>query len=93
MSNTSTKKAPVKTSDRKRVSKKFILQMAKFRGFMTGNEKLQLSTLKVKNAIQRINNKSMSDNVEDNFNSKDVTALTKLINEFVKNVDSVLKTK
>lgn len=83
-------KEPVKTSDRKRPNKAFILKMADFRGFMTANEKLQLKTLDVKNVMQRVNNRSMSDNVNDNFTSKEVAQLTKLINEFVKNVDSVI---
>jgi len=95
MTNVKTKKVvePVRTSDRKRPNKAFINQMAQFRGFMTANEKLQLKTLDVKNVMQRVNNKSMSDNVNDNFSSKDVNELIKLINEFVRNVDSVINNK
>lgn len=88
-----TVKEPVKTSDRKRPNKTYIAQMVAFRGFMTGNEKVQLKTLEVKNVMQRLNNLAMSDNVEDNFNSEECKALTVLINAFVKNVDTIIKKK
>ena len=84
-------KRPVQESNRKRPSKAFIEMTADIRGFMTGNEKLQLKTLALKNAWQRINNRAMSDNVNDNFDSQDVKELSKLINNFVKNIDIILK--
>lgn len=92
---TATKKtqAPVKTSDRKRPNKAFINQMAQFRGFMTGNEKTQLATLDVKNVMQRVNNRAMSDNVNDNFNGKENEQIQKLIKQFVKDVDAVISGK
>lgn len=86
-------KAPVKTSDRKRPNKTFINQMAQFRGFMTGNEKTQLATLDVKNVMQRVNNRAMSDNVNDNFNGKENEQIQKLIKQFVKDVDAVISGK
>jgi LPS O-antigen subunit length determinant protein (WzzB/FepE family) len=93
--STATKKAkaPVKTSDRKRPNKAFISQMAAFRGFMTGNEKTQLATLDVKNIMQRVNNRAMSDNVNDNFNGADNERIQKLIKQFVKDIDAVISGK
>lgn len=91
MSTTKKAKAPVKTSDRKRPNRQFIESMAKFRGYMTGNEKLSLKTLEVKNALQRINNKAMSDDVNNIFNSNDVNALIKILNNTVKEINAVLK--
>lgn len=84
-------KRPVKTSARKRPNRKFIEQMADIRGFMSGNEKVQLKTLEIKNAMQRLNNRAMSENVNDNFTSEQCKIITKLINEFVKNIDTVIK--
>lgn len=84
-------KAPKKTSDRKRPNKQFIEKMVAFRGFMTGNEKLQLKTLTLKNVMQRINNKSMSDDVNNVFNSQDVKDLMVLINSFVKEANIIIK--
>lgn len=63
-------KAPEKTSNRNRPNKAYIEQMAAFRGHMTGNEKTQLATLNVKNAMQRVNNRAMSDNADNNFNAE-----------------------
>ena len=84
-------KEPVRISTRKRVSKTHIQEMVKFRGFMTGNEKVQLTTLSVKNSLQRINNRAMSDDVNVNFNGKENELLQKYMKEFVKNVNSILK--
>lgn len=84
-------KAPVKTSDKKRPNKTYINLMAEFRGHMTGNEKLQLKTLEVKNALQKINNRAMSESKDTEFNSKEVKDLIKLVNSFVKEVGNILK--
>lgn len=81
------KNAPVKTSDRKRPNKTFIQQMADFRGHMTENEKTQLSGLEVKNALQRVNNRAM----DEKFDSKQNKELQKLMADFVKGVNAVLK--
>lgn len=91
--NITRKTKPRKTSDRKRVNKAFIKKMAAFRGYTTGNEKTSLTTLDVKNALQRINNRSMSDDVNDNFNGTQNEVLQKLMREFVKNVDAVINSK
>ena len=91
--NITRKTKPRKTSDRKRVNKAFIEKMVAFRGFMTGNEKTSLSTLDVKNTMQRINNRAMSDDVNDNFNGTQNEELQKLIKEFVKNVNAVINSK
>jgi hypothetical protein len=88
-----TAKAPVKTSDRKRPNKAFIAQMAQFRGFMTGNEKTQLATLNVKNVMQKVNNRAMSDDVNDNFIGKQNEKLQKLMKQFVKEVQAVISEK
>lgn len=84
---------PIQESKRKRPSKSVIEAQADIRGFMTGNEKTSLATLKVKNAWQRINNRSMSDDVTVNFTSTENEELQRLINAFVKGVDAVLKNK
>ena len=81
---------PTKTSDRMRPNKAFIEKTAEVRGFMTGNEKTFLATLTVKNAMQRVNNRAMSDNVNNNFNGGQNEALQNLIKEFVRNVDAIV---
>lgn len=86
-------KRPVQESTRKRPSKAFIERTAEIRGFMTGNEKTSLATLKVKNAWQRINNRSMADDVTINFSGAENDELQRLMREFVKGVDAVLKGK
>ena len=90
MSTTKKAKAPVKTSDRKRPNRQFIESMANFRGYMTGNEKTTLATLDVKNAMQRVNNRAMSDNVDHNFSGKQNEQLQRLIKQFVKEVNAVI---
>lgn len=91
MSTTKSKKAPVKTSERKRPNKAFINQMAQFRGFMTSNEKVQLATLDVKNVMQRVNNKAMSDSVIENLKSTECKELISIMKQFVKDIDGVMK--
>jgi hypothetical protein len=93
--NTTTKKtkAPKKTSDRKRPNKSYILKLAEYRGFMSGNDKTSLITLGVKNVMQRVNNVAMSDDATVQFTGAENTELQRLMKEFVKNVDEVLKRK
>jgi len=86
-------KAPVKTSDRKRPNKKFIEATVALRGYMTGNEKTQITSLEVKNAMQRVNNRSMSDDVNDNFSGAENEALQKLMKRFVKDINAVINGK
>jgi len=93
MATETSKKAPKKTSNRKRPNKNFILKMADYRGFMTGSEKTSLATLNVKNAMQKVNNRAMSDDVNDNFNGADNIELQRLMKEFVKNVNAVIGKK
>jgi hypothetical protein len=81
------KQAPVRTSEKKRPNKTFIQQMAEFRGHMTENEKTQLSGLEVKNALQRVSNRAM----DEKFDSKQNKELQKLMTDFVKGVNAVLK--
>jgi len=85
--------APKQTSDRKRPSKSFIQQMAEFRGHMTGAEKTQLAGLEVKNALQRVNNRAMSEDATVVFSGAENVELQKLMKEFVKGVNAVLKGK
>jgi hypothetical protein len=87
MSTVTEKQAPVKTSDKKRPNKTFIQQMAEFRGHMTENEKTQLKSLEVKNAMQRVNNRAMDEKLTNEQNAE----LLKLMGDFVKNIDKVLK--
>ena len=86
-------KQPVKTSDRKRPNKKFIEATVALRGYMTGNEKSQLTSLEVKNAMQRVNNRAMSDDVNDNFTGAENEALQKLMKRFVKDINAVINGK
>lgn len=86
-------KRPVQESSRKRPSKAFILRTAEIQGFMSGNQKTSLKTLDVKNAWQRINNRSMADDVTLNFTGAENDELQRLMREFVKGVDAVLKGK
>lgn len=86
-------KAPVKTSNRKRPNKKFIEATVALRGYMTGNEKSQLTSLEVKNVMQRMNNKAMSDSVVDNFTGAENEALQKLMKRFVKDINAVINSK
>ena len=88
--NVTRKREPKKTSDRKRPNKTFIQKMVEFRGYMTGNEKSSLATLDVKNVMQRINNRAMSDDVNDNFNATQNEQIQKLIKQFVKDIDAII---
>jgi len=88
---TTTKGAPKVTSDRKRPNKTFIQQMVEFRGHMTGSEKTQLAGLDVKNALQRVNNRAMSEDAT--FSGAENMELQKLMKEFVRGVNALLKGK
>jgi hypothetical protein len=88
--NVTRKREPKKTSDRKRPNKTFIQKMVEFRGYMTGNEKSSLATLDVKNVMQRVNNRAMSDDVNDNFNATQNEQIQKLIKQFVKDIDAII---
>jgi hypothetical protein len=83
------KQAPVRTSDKKRPNKTFIQQMAEFRGHMTENEKTQLKSLEVKNAMQRVNNRAMDEKLEELQN----IALQVVMIEFVNKVNKILEEK
>lgn len=84
---------PVQQSKRKRPSKAYIEKCALINGFMSGNDKTSLETLKVKNAWQRINNISMADDVTLQFTSVENAELQKAMKEFVNKVDTILKKK
>jgi hypothetical protein len=86
-------KAPVKTSERKRPNRAYIEQMAAFRGHMTGNEKTALATLDVKNVMQRVNNRTLSDVVTDNFDSAQCKELMAIMKKFVSDIENVIKNK
>ena len=88
--NVTRKREPKKTSDRKRPNKTFIQKMVEFRGYMTGNEKTSIATLDVKNVMQRVNNRAMSDDVNDNFNATQNEQIQKLIKQFVKDINAVI---
>lgn len=87
------KTKPRKTSARKRPNKGFIGKMVEFRGFMTGNEKTLIEGLTVKNALQRINNVGMADDVNEQFTTAQNAELQRLMKEFVKGVNETMKTK
>lgn len=83
--------APKQTSSRKRPSKSFIKQMVEFAGHMTSNQRTQLATLEVKNRMAKINTRAMSDDKTFNFTTAENTEIQKLIKEFVKSIDMVIK--
>lgn len=83
-------KRPVKTSERKRPNRAFIEKMAEIRGFMSGNEKTLITGLKVKNALQRVNNRAMSEDVTTHFTGEQNAELQRLMKEFAKGVDAIL---
>lgn len=82
---------PVKTSNKKRPNKSYILSMAHFKGGISENERTQLATLTVKNAMQRINNKAMSEVETNKLSNEENIALQILIAKFVADIDKVLK--
>jgi len=47
----------------------------------------------MKNVMQRVNNRAMSDDVNDNFNGADNERIQKLIKQFVKDIDTVISGK
>jgi hypothetical protein len=77
------------TSTRKRPNKAKILKQGRLRGHLTDNENLMLSGLKVKNVLQRVNNRSFDDLIKPH----DCKKLQSIFEEFVTNVDSILKEK
>ena len=84
-------KAGEKATARRRVNKTFINNLAAQRGGLTKNEKVSLTTLSVKNALQRVNNRALSEH--NQLASKQCIALQKLLKEFVKSVDSIITVK
>lgn len=82
---------PVKTSTKKRPNKSYILSMAQFKGGISENERTQLATLTVKNAMQRINNKAMSDNENNQLSNEQNIAIQILIAKFVSDIEKVIK--
>ena len=83
------KTKPRKTSDRARPNKTHIQKMAEYRGYQTANEKTQLTGLKVKNALQRVNSKSMKDEGE-NFTTKENAEIQRLMKQFVRGINKIL---
>ena len=82
---------PVKTSNKKRPNKSYILSMAQIKGGISENERTQLATLTVKNAMQRVNNKAMSDKEEIQLTDEQNIALQMMIAKFVNDVEQILK--
>ncbi len=82
---------PAKTSNKKRPNKSYILSMVQFKGSINENERTQLATLTVKNAMQRINNKAMAEKEENQLTVEQNIALQILISKFVNDIDQVLK--
>ena len=85
-----TQATPQRTSDRKRPNKTFIQQMAEFRGHMTENERTQLATLEVKNILQKVNNRAMSEKTDTEFSDEQNMVLQILMDRFVKAINQVI---
>jgi hypothetical protein len=83
--------APVKTSNKKRPNKSYILSMAQVKGGISENERTQLATLTVKNAMQRVNNKTMSEVESNQLSDEQNIALQMMIAKFVNDVEQILK--
>jgi hypothetical protein len=77
------------TSTRKRPNKAKILKQGRLRGHLTDNENLMLSGLKVKNVLQRVNNRGFDDLIKPHDCKKIQTLFETLVSE----VDSILKEK
>jgi hypothetical protein len=77
------------TSTRKRPNKAKILKQCRLRGHLTDNEKVLLTGLKVKNVLQRVNNRGFDDLIKP----RDCKKLEELFEEFVTSVDAILKEK
>tara|TARA_R110000868_G_C10787599_1_gene756017 strand:+ start:670 stop:942 length:273 start_codon:yes stop_codon:yes gene_type:complete len=82
---------PVKTSNKKRPNKTYILYMAQIKGGISENERTQLATLTVKNALQRVNNRAMSEKEETQLSIEQNIALQMMIAKFVNDVEQILK--
>ena len=77
------------TSTRKRPNKSKILKQGKLRGHLTDNEELMLTTLKVKNLLQRINNRAF----EGFLKPSDCKKLNLMMNQLVLEADDIIKEK
>jgi hypothetical protein len=82
---------PVKTSTKKRPNKTYIMKMAEVKGGLTENERTQLTTLQVKNAMQRVNNRAMSDKESNQLTTEQNIALQILMTKFANDIEQVLK--
>jgi hypothetical protein len=82
---------PVKTSTKKRPNKTYIMKMAEVKGGLSENERTQLATLRVKNAMQRVNNKAMSDKESNQLTTEQNIALQILMTKFANDIEQVLK--
>lgn len=92
MSTATLSKAEIKSAKkslaRHRVNKTYIEMEAAKNGGMTPNQKVALTTLSVKNALQRINNRVLS--TDNQLKVADCAKLNKLMNAFSKEVDAIL---
>jgi hypothetical protein len=86
---TTVNKNELTTSTRKRPNKAKILKQGRLRGHLTDNEKMLLTGLKVKNVMQRVNNRGFDDLIKP----RDCKKLETLFEEFVVSVDAILKEK
>ena len=75
-----------KISNRKRTNKSAILASTKEKGFTTEDEKTQLTTIEVKNALQRMNNVAMGRGFKKTENQK----LQILMEKFLIDVKGIL---
>ena len=77
-----------KSIKRHRVNKTFIQKIAEEKGFLTPNEKVSLKGLSIKNALQRVNNRTLS--INNQLTNKQCTALNKLYTAFIKDIDAII---
>ena len=82
---------PVKTSAKKRPNKTYIMKMAEVKGGLTENQRTQLATLRVKNAMQRVNNRAMSDKESNQLTTEQNIAMQILMTKFANDILQVLK--
>jgi hypothetical protein len=86
---TKVNKNELTTSTRKRPNKAKILKQSRLRGHLTHNEKMLLTGLKVKNVLQRVNNRGFDDMIKP----RDCKKIEMLFEEFVTAIDAILKEK
>lgn len=81
-------KSAKKSLDRKRPNKSYLKMLGAEQGKNTPNQNVALETFNVKNALQRINNRALSE--DKTFTVAQCAALKKLMKTFVSQVNEIV---